>query len=230
MPYNLVITGPVAVGKSTMCEIVKAELETKYNKKVIYIPEYLVKKEGPNMLKQYLNKCISNVTFQNYILDYYEETFSKGFSEYDIVLFERLPDDNLLCFANMSNKNNEFSDLDLLNYYNRVRLVNHKYQLPSYIEGNISLTSMLNEKDIDLSYIINIIMTDMKNNINNRVVLLSASLDTLMARVIHRGREGEENYSKDTLNVFRKHYAKLEKYLESKQNYKMRFVDLGQFI
>ena len=69
---KVIITGGVAVGKSSIVNVVCEEL-TKKGKNWILVPEYLdVKDDGLEMLNKYFENKISVYEFQTYILNYYE--------------------------------------------------------------------------------------------------------------------------------------------------------------
>lgn len=231
--YSILITGPVAVGKTCMCDLLSNYLneENKYN--IFKVPEYLVREEGPSLLKLYLEKTISNTTFQNYILDYYDKALLnlednlKKSTKDNIVIYERVPDDSVLCFANLANIRGEFSNRDFLEMYERTRRIDTRFSIPSYINKNVQYTKIINDvKDKTFNKIKEIMQEDIRNKVPNRVIMLNADIDTLMQRMRIRAREGEF-YSLESMTMFHNHYEKLHNYMADKSKEHMRFVDVG---
>ena len=93
---KVIITGGVAVGKSSIVNVVCEEL-TRNGKKWILVPEYLdVKDDGLEMLNKYFENKISVYEFQTYILNYYEWYLKNvKVSDDDIIIFERSIDDGI---------------------------------------------------------------------------------------------------------------------------------------
>ena len=84
-------------------------------------------------------------------------------------------------------------------------------------------------KEENMKKIIDIIRSDLTNNVTNRIILLQNDTDTLMKRLKMRRRDGESAYTVESINQFRQHYQLLQRYLESDEK-KIRFVDLGKFL
>jgi len=227
---NVVLTGAVGVGKTTLCEAIKQYyIDSTVN--VTFIPEYLAHPQGLSLLNEYLTKKITNVTFQNFIMDYYDQTLSKLVNVPDTInirIFERTPDDSLLLFANLANLNDEFDDLALLNLYDRVNDINEKYSIPSIISHNTKISKIITDSlTKNVSEIINIIDADVKES-NNRIIFLFNDVDTVEKRIRSRNREGESTYTKDTIKMFCDYYKNIYEYISL--NNHIRFVDLGRFL
>lgn len=232
---NIVLTGAVGVGKTTLCEAIRQYyLDNASDIKIEYIPEYLAHPQGLTLLNEYLTKKITNITFQNFIMDYYEQTLMKINDDENttvIRIFERTPDDSLLLFANLANLNDEFDDLGLLNLYERVKYLNEKYSIPSVLLMNTRITQITTNslvKNIeDIKEIIDIEIT-INSPYKNRIIFLFNDSDTVEKRIRARDRSGESVYDKKTIDMFCNYYERIYKYLSMKSS--IRFVDIGRFL
>lgn len=134
--YQIAITGPISVGKSTMLEYLY-KIFNKYNFITEAIPEYisLDPDVGIKMLGRFIKREITNTTFQNYIMDTYVSKFKSLKQEYQVCLIERLPDDSILCFANIAHKTHpeDVSLFELFVLFDKIKFCDIKYNLPSYI-------------------------------------------------------------------------------------------------
>ena len=220
---SIVLTGAVGVGKSTLCEAIKQQLLDK-NVNVVYIPEYLAHPQGLSLLGEYLSDKITNVTFQNFIMDYYEQTMAP-LKDSDVRIFERTPDDSLLLFANLANLNGKFDNLGLLNLFERIREINNKYSIPSIFDENVQFSHIYtNSITKNVDEIISIIETDKRN----RIVLLDNDVDTIEKRIHARARSGESAYDRSTIEMFCNYYNNIGEYF--KNRLPLRFVDIGKFL
>lgn len=134
--YQLAITGPISVGKSTMLEYLY-NLFTKYDFITEAIPEYISLDPivGQQMLNRFIKKEITNTTFQNYIMDTYVTKFKSLKKDYQVCMIERLPDDSILCFANIAHASHpeDVSLFELFVLFDKIKHCDIKYKLPSYI-------------------------------------------------------------------------------------------------
>ena len=90
--YRLVITGPTGVGKSSVMDAVVNGLRMD---NVAVYPEFITTGFGKLMLEEYLNRRISALTFQSYVLDFYDKTIIPA----KISIFERCPDVSVVVFC-----------------------------------------------------------------------------------------------------------------------------------
>lgn len=207
--YNLVFTGPISVGKSvisqSMYELFSSIGHTIAHPEYINIMPHI---SGP-MLKAYIDNDISNVTFQNFVLDLCEYNYKNSqYTGSAVHIYERLIDDSIMCFANIANKHGTLSDAEFGSLVHRMNTMIKTYDLPTYSNCNFVV---LNNSDIDtvLKRIIDVIEMDIENGITSRVVGLTSPLEECERRIIARAREGEENYSHDFLSMVSDFYAKL---------------------
>lgn len=198
--YSLVITGPIGVGKSTLCQIIKMLFE-KYEFSVNPICEYIdYDKNGTLMLEKYLSGEISNPTFQNFIIDVYKLQCING-KKSQITISERPVEDSIACFANISSKiQDDFTDLQLLALNDRCNKIINKYQIPSYSDPDTKFTTfMSNDLEISLLTILNNICKDFQLGITKRIIGLDINLEKCKERIYKRGRECEKVYSDEYL-------------------------------
>lgn len=228
--YSLVITGTIGSGKSTICDIISSYvMQSSQKNNISLFPEFISKSEvGKNMLEQKLNGKISPETFQHYIADYWNDILHS--KNQNIKIFERAPDDGVICFCNIDNKTKNLPDKSFLDIYEKTISINNKYNAPSYFSNNINF-SKINSLDINtnLMEIANIIDSDIKNNITCRIIGLSVSCELSMKRINNRSRNGEENYSESDIKMYVDLYENLYKKLEYNNGLK-RFIDIGSLL
>jgi len=224
---NILITGPTGVGKSSICEVLLQELNN-----AVYVEEYVSEIMGKEMLGMYLNKKISDITFQHYILDYYTRTF-ESIKECDYKIFERIPDDGLLCFSNLANIKGDLSDEDFLALSKRIREIVNKYNIPSYLNLDGSKIYHLKSDTIMnvAAQILSIIrLTDSNSKPKSIIIFLDNDDEEIVRRIHKRGRHGEENYTTEDLKFFTNHYRKLYSRIIDTERSSIRFVDYGSLI
>ena len=226
---KVVITGGVAVGKSSVLAAVREEL-TNLQMSYQYVPEYIdVKSDGVEMLNKYFDKSITVYEFQTYILNYYREYLKNLHpKEDDIILFERIPDDGITCYSNLDNKIGALSDDEFLALYRDVKKVDIEYNIPSYLLGNNFIffpIKSINAKE-DGKLITQIILNRPGENI---VFGLYNTDEICYQRMLKRNRQGEkEAYSKQFIADFNYHYRQLFKELMYGEG--IRFTSLGRLI
>lgn len=191
--YILSITGPIGSGKSTLIKNLKQHLSKTY--KVITIPEYIDGDPifGLEMLKRFINGNISSLTFQSYILDYYNNILKDISSE--IVLIEKLPYDSVYCFGSVAVKNKQLTQQEFDVLVDKLKIL--KVDLPTY---NLNL-KVLNTDSLNniLNKSINIVNEDLSKGITKRAIYLKCNLEVCKKRIMLRNRSGEDNYSSEYL-------------------------------
>ena len=229
--YNLVITGTVGSGKSTICESLAYILNI-CGVKTNNFPEFLFVDDelSKSILKKKIDGVISASTFQSYILDNWEKILIKNQKKDGLNLFERCVDDSVICFCNIANKNDDLTEIQLLSLFERLKHINQKYSMPSYFDKNIHFTEIQSsDLNFNLMQILDIINSDMKTNTTKRIIGLSVSDYDSKARIQSRARDGEDGYSMTIIKMFNLHYKKLFKHLEKHKNFN-RFVDMGKLL
>lgn len=229
--YNLVITGTVGSGKSTLCESLAYVLNI-CGVKTNNFPEFLFidNELSKSILKKRICGEISTSTFQSYVLDNWEKILIKNQNKDGLNLFERCVDDSIICFCNIANKCGDLTEIQLLSLFERLKLINQKYSTPSYFDKNIHFTEIRSsDLNFNLMQILDIINSDMKTNTTMRIIGLSVSDYDSKARIQSRARDGEDEYSMNTIKLFNLHYKKLFKHLEKHKSFN-RFVDIGKLL
>lgn len=221
--YNIIITGSVGVGKSTVAQLIYEILKELYDNVKIY-PEYIKQtfnnvQLGSLMLDAKVNNLITTETFQNFVLDIWEyQLKNNNFKQHNTInILERLPEDAVTCFTKESYDNGDISTLGWNNINHRLDLMNKKYNVPSSLNCEFILINN-NGKLVDtIQDIINIISDDIKNGIQNRLFGLIIDDEKYINRIIERGRESELNTDLSIFKYYNDYYNNLYIKLKSKQ-------------
>lgn len=202
MKYNLVVTGNIGSGKSLRCELLY-NIFNNFTDDIQCFPEYLnYSKHGKTMLKLRSKDLISPLTFQNYILDEWENML-KHKTYKTINIFERCPDDSVLCFSsNLPSK--EYGYL-----MERLQNMNETYKCPTYKNLNNFTKIVSNDAIENIKTISEIIENDIQNGIKDRVIGLEISTQISYDRIMKRNRNSEKNLEMSVLNDFNKFYENL---------------------
>jgi GTPase SAR1 family protein len=228
---KIVITGPTAVGKSSIVSRICTNMINK-NKTVIIVPEYIdVLPDAGEKLQQYLRKEITPFEFQWYVSSFYDKYLgSLEVTGDEIMLFERIPDDPLVCYANIDHDNGDISTQELFKIYELIQNTNKKYFLPSYFNMNdqttfISLKSNLVSSDA--SIVSSIIESE--SDYRNIIVGLYNTTDKLYERLKIRNRPGEmDGYSINRLDAHNRTYLNLFSALQ--KGTRLSFTSIGMFL
>ena len=226
---KLIITGGVGVGKSTtingMCEML-----AKNNIKYIVVPEYIDGDEhGNEMLDKFINHEITSFDFQYYILEYFDNYLSKLKTEgNEVLIFERLPDDSVTCFANIEKKRANIQEEDFKKLYNRCKQLDEKYKLPSYFtnftDNNLMFCKTFRTGD-NLIAIYDKLINSIKENKNLLVGLYNTN-DECLLRIKQRGRPSEvKTYDINIVNRFNTHYERIYNILRNNDYLRYEYLD-----
>lgn len=231
---KIVITGGVGVGKSTTIKHLKEIFECT-NIHYIIIPEY-INGDGDNgveMLNRYLNHDIDSFTFQYYILTFYDRYLNNLQPTEDTVLiFERLPDDSITCFANKANKNKELTNEDLFQLFKYSQEITKRYNLPSYFTmdnnqtTNISIIKSDDTRKI-ASQVYDMYVSSNKHDLY--LICLYNTSEECMKRIHKRGIPSEiQHYSLNEIKQFNRHYTKLYTLFMTGET--LRYCDIGKLL
>ena len=226
---KVIVSGGVAVGKSSIIASLTRYLDE--NKvKWIYVPEYIdVKKDGLEMLNKYLRREITVYTFQEYVIEYYNEYLgSLQLDGDEILIFERGIDDAITCFSNLDYAAGKLTIEEFCKLYELVKTYDVKYNVPSYFMTSNRIFLPVRTEDSTRDG--NIIGSVICNRSNDNIIIgLYNSDDVCYQRMLHRDRPGEkEAYSLETISRFNYTYSKLYRGLMSEG--KMDFISLGKLL
>ena len=232
--YNCAIIGCIGCGKTT---ILKNLIELFKELKPNIINEYLEadKNLGPLMLSGFINKTISPLTFQSVILDICENEMKKINKNVDkniskITFYERIPDDNLAIFTNLSFKNKELSEKEFEVIYSRTIELDNKFNIPSYLNKNAKFKKIVSTDILDsILIILQTIYNDIMTGVKNRIIGLSVSLEICKLRIKRRNRENENKYSDEYLESIIKAYENIYNVI-SNDNYNINLFNIGKFV
>jgi len=259
--YKIVKDGAISAGKSTGLEYLYM-LFKKYGANIAVLQEYINsdKEIGPKFLGRFISKDITNATFQNYILDTYKSTYNniiKQNPDYNIMMMERVPDDSILIFANITNRNSpeDLNEQTLFALYNKMNQYNKECDFPSYSDPETKFVEFVGAVDDIMINIIDTIVDDIENGITKRIIGLSVNTDVCISRIKRRGRKEEQNYDKAYLaqiihsynEIFRikrlneeakkeissknmSEEEKMKEYKEIDKKYNIRFTNIGRLI
>lgn len=199
--YNLIITGSIGMGKSTLLESIHNCLN--YNNINHYsFPEFVMTNYSninisETLLEMKLKGILSGITTQNYILDIWEynlkkyEIYKNKISRNNIVLWDRTPEDvgiftkaliNYEKYKNIKLNNhainsdeNEFNTQCYNNIIDRSDKIMEKYNIKKYsIEDNNKpcYVSMIRSNiELMLISVLNIIKDDIEKNLTNNRII-----------------------------------------------------------
>ena len=230
---KIVITGGVGVGKTTSINRL-AEILTSENIPFKVVPEYLQGDiHGIEMLNGFLNKTIPSFDFQYYILNFYDRFLENlEVVPETILIFERIPDDSITCFANKWNKSGQITNTELIELYNYSAEIATKYNLPSYFtinsnnENSFSIVKSDNTETI-VSQVFHDIIKNGNKNIS--LICLYNTPEECFRRIHKRGITSEiEHYTLEDVQTFNKHYTQL--YAHFMSGDVLRFCDIGRLV
>lgn len=230
--YNLVITGSIGVGKSTISQILSIIL-----KDICLVhtyPEYISVKYknhpiGQDIFNMFMNNKISAATFQNFVIDmwitmFMENKYTDLCDRLTINVFERLPHDAVYCFTKeqVGKSITEHEFQTIVDKYNN--LVD-ALKIPDYADCNLQRVTNDSKISDTIIKILNIILNDLKHDVETtRVIGLMISEYKHKQRIQQRGRESEENYEDITLLHYNEYYKLL--YFEIESNSILEATDL----
>lgn len=199
--YNLIITGSIGMGKSTLLESIHNCLN--YNNINHYsFPEFVMTNYSninisETLLEMKLKGILSGITTQNFILDIWEynlnkyEMYKNKISRNNIVLWDRTPEDvgiftkaliNYEKYNNIKLNNhtinsdeNEFTTQCYNNIIERSNKIMEKYNIKKYsLEDNDKpcyISMIRSNIDLMLLSVLNIIKDDIEKNLCNNRII-----------------------------------------------------------
>ena len=176
----IIIEGGIGAGKTTLLNI----LQQRYFPDARFIYEYIEEDTGKKMLKNFLERKTSVVTFQYYIANYWLHKLEEASSS-NLIFMERGP----LAGIAFCKEDDFVSKQQYEDFISFLKFIMKKNEI-----GKLKFVCINPNENIN--NVLNII-----NGSNDNIVLfIAASSKLLRERVIKRGREGEaEGYSSDFL-------------------------------
>ena len=205
--YNLILTGSVGAGKSTLSQLTY-ECFKKLNIKVQIYPEYIQYQHnnqniGNLMLELRRKNIIDTETLQHFILDIWNYQLNeKKFNEHNSInILERLPDDALYCFCKEAYEQNIISQESYYILCQKYKHIIDKHKVPVFRDCKLAIVENDNLM-VALNQILEIIHNDFNNGIENRMIGLITDEKRYIQRIKQRGRISE---IETDLEIF-KHY------------------------
>jgi thymidylate kinase len=227
-PYELVITGTVAAGKTTICNYLR-EIFRKKGIDYYFYEEFADTPLGSDILRARLLGYASVYTLQHYAIDHWE--YLKKPAKSNIVhLYDRIPDDTVLCFCNIWNMQGLLDTQSLASMWERVGRL-HGYH-PYYDSPMLEFLEVENSDfDNSITTILQIMNDDIaRGDVRTRVIGLSITPAQSRERIIARNRLGESNYTDEDLSMFARYIHQLYKYLQGPRKCPLRLLDMGKML
>ena len=211
---KIFIAGPVGVGKTTFINNIQKQIPE--GSRIHIIPEYVDgDPEGPEILKKFLNKEMNNFQFQMYILEFYEKyiiSILPEVHEEDIIVFERLPDEGVVCFANITYHEQGLTKNDMRELINKVLELDVRFGLPSLLNLKLHNFSFNTMKTVnpESSAAVAKSTIDLAKLLNQHIVIgLYNTPEVCYKRILQRARDGEGVYSYSNVERFTRIYANI---------------------
>ena len=200
--YNLIITGPIGAGKTTLIKkIANYYKEKKHDFGVV--PEYIDGMiDGPNKLHEWINGDISLEEFQQYINNSMD-ILNQKVNDKPFKIYERTP---IEC-AEIFSKESDIYEKVLVQAWG----LHMKYSIPHMFHCapySMYINANQNENRV-FKRVKKIIEKDLKRNITWRLIYLRVDVDKSIMRVKRRGRKSEKSYHKEYLQFIIDRYEDL---------------------
>lgn len=211
---KIFIAGAVGVGKTTYLECFRRNIQENHPEITLHvIPEYIDGDEdGPVMLQKFINRELDNFGFQMYILNFYEKYINsilKDVKEDDVIIFERLPDEGVACFANITYHEQGLSKLQMKELFNKVLELDVKYGLPTLFNLNLHQHTFITLKTIDKDTFTEEALMILKALKKHVIIGLYNSPEVCYHRVLERSRDCESAYTYSNIERFVRIYANI---------------------
>lgn len=215
--YNLILTGSVGVGKSTLSQLIYECFQQLKIENIQVYPEYIQYKYnndniGNTILDLRKQGIIDTETLQHFVLDIWNYQLEKNnfVQENTINILERLPDDAIYCFSKEAYEQGIISPESYFNLCIKYQNIIKKYNVPTFKDCKLIVV----ENDnliITLNEILNIIEDDFKHGIKNRIIGLKTDEKKYIQRIIQRGRISEIETDVSIFKRYNKFYDNMYK-------------------
>ena len=198
--YDLVITGPIGAGKTTLVnKLIKYFDEKETNLGLVH--EFIDGMDnGPEMLAKWLGGEITHENFQDYLIESYDYLNYKVY-DHGIRLFERTPVEGAVIFSQGTSVYQKT--------LNGTAQLHEKYTIPDPRVEDPAIINATQTVEEIFQNATKIIEEDLINQTRRRILYLRIDSDTGYNRVNKRSREGEEAYSKEYLSLIIHRYEEM---------------------
>lgn len=217
--YSLVITGTIGSGKSTICSFIEHAL-TLSNIPVVAYPEFLytdTSELASLILRNKIVGHISQLTFQSYILDCWHDILKRNVDRTGVHIYERTPDDTVICFAGLAHLRGEMSTPEYHVLYQRMM------EIDAQCHNSVSYFTDFDFTELDVTdlsiaeavrRVLCIIADDMQamssgRKVMTRVIGLNVSDAEAKKRIQRRDRAGESGYTDEILRMYNRQYRSM---------------------
>lgn len=219
--YNLILTGSVGVGKSTLSQLIYECFQQLEIENIQIYPEYIQYKYdndniGNTILDLRKQGVIDTETLQHFVLDIWNYQLEKNnfIQNNSINILERLPDDAIYCFSKEAYEQGIISQESYFNLCIKYQNIIKKYHVPTFKDCKLIVV----ENDnliVTLNKILSIIEDDFKNGIKNRIIGLKTEEKKYIQRIKQRGRISEIETDINIFKRYNKFYDNMyEEYLK----------------
>lgn len=208
-PYNLIITGTIGVGKSTILQLI-SEIFAAHHININRYPEYInFNKLGQKLFEMKMHNEVSTFTFQNYVIDVWDTLLTQNHyhTSNGINIFERIPYDAVYCFTKQEYENGSLTDDEYKMIEYRYHDIISRHDMFDYSDPRLKHVRVINDDIIQtIGQILDYIISDISHDVFGRVICLDVKDDIYYTRLGIRGRTAEDEYTKNVLTKYRDYY------------------------
>ena len=162
---------------------------------------------------------ITPFEFQKYILNIWKiqfELMNARNNKNCISLYERTPEDSVLCFSYLDKINSCLSNQEYQILINKCNQLFQSHPFPQVSNTNTCISVIYNISNTSINYLLNkiifIISRDLEIGIQNRIIYIRTDVATALNRINTRNRNGEDLYSYSQLTQIQERYDNLYLY------------------
>jgi len=207
--YNLIVTGTLGVGKTTAIKLINNILKYNHISVKSYLEYINYNNVGQEIFQMKMNGEVSAFTFQNYILDIWNDILKKNDFKHSkgINIFERLPYDAVYCFSKKEHDEGNITDDEYELIIQRYKRLINEHAMFEYT-SDIKYSRLINnDMTRTIVEIFNIIKNDIEQGIKNRCICLDIDDKELYyERLGIRNRTNEDKYTQKILGEYKDYY------------------------
>ena len=185
MEYNLIISGTIGAGKSTLVDRISEYLRMK-NLKVGVVNEYITSHwDGPRKLSDWITGRISLQEFEDYIAACMRMNIDK-IKDIPIKVFDRTPFESSEIFCKDTYCYKHVAQL--------MKEIHEDYKIPYPCKDNVYVVNANEDIEHVFAKVKECVDKDLQNGIHDRIIYLRCNVEQSMERIKIRGREPELSY------------------------------------